>query len=158
LYGGAGLMLSWVRLTTDPPVASPVRSDALLWGRPAISTAAYYPEGFEMVTTLTGSKYKAATPVLPFTDGIVAFVGGNLASNLVYPVTLTASNAVLGPASLRMSITRSNGLFSGTITPPGSGSAIAFGGAIVQGQTNGSGFFRHSGQSGRVFFGPVPGP
>jgi hypothetical protein len=158
LYGGAGMMLSWVQLTTDPLVASPVRSDVLLWGRPAISNAACYSDGFEAITTLTGSKYAAARPVLPFTEGIVAFVGGNLASNLVYPVTLTASNTVLGPASLRMSITRSNGLFRGTFTPPGSGSAIAFGGAIVQGQTNGSGFFRNGGQSGHVFFGPVPGP
>lgn len=156
LYGGEGMLISWVQLSTNTPPASPVLSPVALWERPASSNAAYYPQGFEVITSISGSKYtKNASPILPFRDGVVTFAGGNLPSNVVHSVTLTESNTVLSRPALSMSITRSNGMFGGTFKVPGTTNRIGFGGVIVQGQTNGSGFFRYGGRSGWVHFGPA---
>jgi hypothetical protein len=55
-----------------------------------------------------------------------------------------------------MTITRTNGWFSGTVTPPGvTGETISSNGTVLQNQTNGFGFFRRGGQSGWLMFGPA---
>jgi hypothetical protein len=158
LYGGEGLALSWVQLNSLPLPANRLVGDKLLWERPKISNAPYYPEGFEFVTSVVGSKYAASSPVLPFTEGAITFVGGNLPEPFTNRVTLTASNTVIngGQQPFTMTITRSNGLFNGTVTLPGAMNSVAFQGAILQDQTNGLGFFRHAGQSGWVIFAPAP--
>lgn len=158
LHAGKGMVLSWVQLNTLPPPANRLVGDRLLWERPAISNAAYYPEGFELVTSAVGTKYKASSPVLPFTNGFVVFLGGNLLEPLTNRVKLTASNTVInrGPQPLTMTVTSSNGLFQGAVTLPGAMTPVAFQGAILQSQTNGYGFFRNAGHSGWVIFGPAP--
>jgi hypothetical protein len=72
-------------------------------------------------------------------------------------VTLTASNTVInrGPQPLTMTITKTNGVFTGTIVLPSTATAVPFQGAVLQGQTNGCGYFRNAGQSGWVIFGPA---
>lgn len=54
-----------------------------------------------------------------------------------------------------MAITRTNGVFTGTIVLPGTATPLPFRGAILQSRTHGYGFFRSAGQSGWVIFGPA---
>jgi hypothetical protein len=157
LFGGRGIVLSWVQLNTNPPPVERLHGDAAVWTRPPVSTSAYYPAGFDVETSVVGSAYRATNPVLPLgTNGLIQFVGGNLAAPLAFPLTLTSTNTVIGPASLTLSITRSNGLFSGTFQLPGTTTAVTFQGAILQSHTNGHGHFRNAGQSGWVHLGLAP--
>jgi peroxiredoxin len=153
---GEGALLSWVQLRVPPPPAAPLRGDVALWVRPANSNAAYFPDGFELPVSVMGSKYLPAGPVLPFSAGRVSFIGGGLPSNIVHEVTLTASNTLLSRPALAMSLTRSNGVFGGTVRVPGTTERVSFGGVVVQGHTNGLGYFRRGGQSGWVVFEPMP--
>jgi hypothetical protein len=159
LYGGEGMVLSWVQLRTNATPPEPLQGNPAQWDRPAISNSAYYPAGFEVLTSLTVSKYKGATPVLPLgPNGMLVFAGGSLTEPLTNLVTLTSSNTTmsLGPQPLTMTITCSNGFFSGMVTLPGATGSTPFQGAVLQGQSYGSGFFRDGGQSGWLFLGPTP--
>jgi hypothetical protein len=154
---GKGALVGWVHLMSEPPPADSLRSDRVFWARPAKTNASYYPDGFEVMTSLAGSRYKGTTPVLPFTKGRLVFSGGNLPAPLTNVVKLTATNTVInrGPLPLTMAITRANGCFDGAVTLPGTPTSILFQGVILQGRTNGCGFFRNAGQVGRVQFLPA---
>lgn len=161
LYGGKGSLLGWVQLNTNPPPADAMRSDAVLWARPEQTNAAYFPQGFEVVSRLVGSRYKPASPVVPLgEEGEVRFLGGGLLNPLTNQVTLTSSNTIInqGPNPMTMTLTRSNGWFNGTNTLPAGAAPIAFQGAMLQDRLVGYGFFRNAGQSGWVVFGPRPSP
>ena len=155
LYNGRGSLLGWVTFSTNPPLAPSFASPRVSWIKPAM-TNGLYPEGFETETTLWGSRYAKAAPVLPLTHATLVFLGGNLDEPLTNAVTLTASNTVVngGPWPLSMTITRSNGLFAGTLSFTNENRTLTFQGAMLQRQTNGAGFFLGTNQSGRVSFGP----
>jgi hypothetical protein len=158
LYGGKGSLLCWAQFSTNPPPADPLHGERVLWVRPAITNTASYPNGFEVVTSLSGYPYKATSPVLPIgTNGSLVFMGGNLLAPLTNRVMLTETNTVipLDSQPLTMVIVRTNGFFNGTIELPGTNGMVRFQGAIYQSQTNGSGFFKSQGQSGQVIFGPA---
>jgi hypothetical protein len=158
LYGGEGSVLSWVQLGTNPPPAERMRGEPLLWFRPPKTNAAYYPNGFEVVTSLQGSAYdKKAKPLLSFTNGLLVFLGGGLAEPITNRVLLSPSNTVINleTSLLTMTITKSNGFFNGTNALPGLSTPVTFKGVLLQGLTNGAGFFRHAGLSGEVLLLPA---
>jgi hypothetical protein len=51
---------------------------------------------------------------------------------------------------MTLSISKSSGMFSGSVLPPDSRKAISFKGALLQNQKVGSGFFLGTNESGRV--------
>jgi hypothetical protein len=71
-------------------------------------------------------------------------------------VTLTQSNRVINGSanSLTLSITLTNGVFSGSVKVPGTTRTNTFKGALLQNQNSGTGYFLGTNQSGWVYFGP----
>ena len=156
LYGGRGSLLGWVTLNTNPPPAIPIESPRVSWIKPAVLNDTYYPAGFQSETSLTGSRYRKTSPLLPLTNAVVVFTGGNLESPVTNLVMLTSSNTVLnlGPNPLNLTLTKSNGAYSGTLTLSNPDRTFPFKGVLLQVQTNGAGFFPGTNQSGRVYLGP----
>lgn len=92
------------------------------------------------------------------TNGMLVFTGGSLPEPLTNRVALTGTNTVIPieGADLATTIARTNGFFKGTLALPASSTPLKFQGAILHGQTNGAGFFKHEGQVGHVHFGAAP--
>jgi hypothetical protein len=86
---------------------------------------------------------------------VVWFDGGNLNMPFTNAVTLTSSNRVIngGANSLSLSVTASNGTFSGSVKVPGTPRTNSFKGAFLQDLNSGYGYFLGTNTSGRVFFG-----
>ena len=157
LYGGQGSVWAWLDFDTNQPIFQ--ISGWLSWIKPPRNGAAYYPPGFTNFVTALGSRYtgpiNATTRVIALTNGIVIFDGGNLTAPFTNVVTLTSTNRVINgsPNSLSLSLTRSNGLFSGSVKVPGTTRTNTFKGVLIQGLDSGYGYFLGTNQSGSVFFG-----
>jgi hypothetical protein len=118
-------------------------------------TAKYYPAGFTNEAVLVGSHFLPPTPtnlVLHITNGVVAFTNGNVMPGFTNLVVLDAKGKVTNEGKNRMtlSLSKSSGTFTGTVTPPGTNRAVSFKGALLQKQNLGSGFFLGTNESGRV--------
>lgn len=152
LYGNQGSVISWVVFnSTEESDLSGLFS----WFKPAIASAKYYQAGFAIDQTLSGSRYTAPTnssdPILNFTSGGVEFSAGNLAASFENEISIAENKVTnLGTNKLTLSINRSSGLFTGSVTPPGATKSIPFRGAIDQNLNQGWGFFLGTNQSGCV--------
>jgi len=151
LYQGRGSLISWVAFTNE----TDTDFDGLFnWFKQA-QTAKYYPGGFTNEAMIGGSRFVPPTAtnlVINITNGIVGFTNGNLTTDFTNLVMLDAKGKVLnqGANKLSLSISKSSGTFSGSVTPPDGGKTISFKGALLQKQNSGSGFFLGTNASGRV--------
>ena len=129
------------------------------WVRPAMAGTKYYPLGYTNGVRASGSLFFAPTDantrVIALTNGIVFFDGGNLSGPFTNQVTLTSANQIISTNvnKLSMSITLSNGIFSGSVKVPGVARTNNFKGALLQDVNAGHGYFLGTNQSGTVFFG-----
>lgn len=157
-YAGKGSVWGWLLFDTNNP-AQTISGD-LSWIKQAVAGATYYPHGFTNVAATEGSRYTppatTMTRVINLTNGVVIFEGGNLAAPFTNTVTLTQSNRVINgsPNTLKLSITLTNGVFSGTVKVPGTTRTNTFKGALLQNQNSGTGYFLGTNQAGWVYFGP----
>jgi hypothetical protein len=160
LYSGQGTLLGWPQFARQP---RRLAGEGIVWLRPAMVTG-YFSNGFILETNLVGSFYPGSNPTLPVSNACVALVEPDQGVAFRNRVILTAANAVvnLGPQPLTMSITTSNGLFRGNVAipcgleGPCSLAPVVFQGVVLPARTNGAGYFRLNGRSGRVEFGPCP--
>ena len=152
LYKGKGSLLSWVTFTNE---TGSDFNGLFNWFKQA-QTAKFYPGGFTNEATLIGSRFLPPTPtnlVLNLTNAVVAFTNGNVNPGFTNLVVLDTKGKVMneGTNKMSLSISKSSGTFSGSVTPPGGGKALSFKGALLQNQNVGSGFFLGTnGESGRV--------
>jgi hypothetical protein len=156
LYNGQGLLLSWINFASTP---SEDLHGELNWIKLALPAAAYYPGGFALTTTVTGSRYRVpptGTRVLNFSAGQVALNLDGGVLSIVNSITLTANNHVTNLSSnkLTLTINLSTGVFTGTVVNPATAASIPFTGVVLQKPNAGYGYFRSAGQSGQVSFGP----
>ena len=153
LYAGQGSIMSWITFTN----AALLGGD-LTWTKP-ITIGTRYPSAFAWLTEANGARYYApgkGTNVLGTTSSSLTLTlgGGGLTSNITNAFTLNAKNQPTNPSlsnRLTLSFTPSSGLFSGSQIIPGTHKAVSFRGVIVQGQTNGAGYFLGTDQSGSVW-------
>jgi hypothetical protein len=157
LYGGGGSVWGWLQFDGSHPAATV--NGTLNWIKPPRPGATNYPLGFTNYVAAGGSRYTAPananTRVINLTDGVVWFEGGNLSAPFTNNVTLTSSNRVINGSAnkLNLSITTSNGTFTGSVNVPGTTRTNTFKGALLQDLDAGFGYFLGANQSGRVFFG-----
>ena len=84
---------------------------------------------------------------------VLVLEGGNLTQNVTNTLTLNAKNQVKNQSlssRLTLSFTPSSGLFSGSQVVPGTRKTVSFKGVILQGKTNGAGYFLGADQCGLV--------
>ncbi len=157
LYGGRGVMMGWMGLDREAPA---------LWLKPCRPGNLYYANGFQEVRPVAVARYTAPAAgrgVLDWTNGIVSIGGGNLPQTFLHHVRLTTNKVYVldgGLSHLVFSLTRSNGLFSGSFRHPVTGLTNSFKGAVIQSPTDlislpGAGWFLGQDQSGFVTLEPA---
>jgi hypothetical protein len=156
LYSGQGSLLSWIAFGVSD---SDDLSGVLNWIKPNLPKAKFYPGGFTMNTTASGSRYlkpALGQRVLDFSEGTVQLSGAYLTNGLFNDVLLGADNKATNLSSnkLTLTFTLSSGLFRGNVVDSGTGKLILFNGVVLQKSNLGSGYFLDAGQSGWVSFGP----
>jgi uncharacterized repeat protein (TIGR02543 family) len=157
LYSGKGSVWGWLLFDTNQPSAA--LSGFLNWIKPAQAGARYYSGGFTNDAEAVGLRYTPpagiTNRVMNLTSGVVSFEGGNLTGPFANEVMLTLSNKFVNASSNKLTMTLSlpNGTFSGSVQIPGTTQNTSFKGAVLQGYTEGYGYFMGTNQSGRVFLG-----
>lgn len=150
LYKGKGSLIIWVNFTNEPTTDV---SGLFTWFKQT-NTAKYYPGAFTNESIIAGSRFVPPTTnaILNLSNALVTFTGGNLAADFTNTIAIDAKSKVINQSSNKLTLTfsKSSGTFSGSVTPPMGGKAIAFKGAVLQKQTNGAGFFLGTNRSGRV--------
>ncbi len=159
LYSGNGSILSWV--TVDTNRLNEDLFGTFYWFHPALPKAKFYTNAFTATTSITGSRYIApvskTNSVLPgLTYGVIALVDGNLAGPQTNLVVLGLNNVVTNQSTnqLTFTLSKTTGLFSGTVAPTNQTKSVIYKGAILQKQGYGTGFHLDTNKSGRVYFGP----
>jgi uncharacterized repeat protein (TIGR01451 family) len=156
LYGGRGSILSW--LSFGNTGTSDLSGD-VVWTKPATSAARYYPDGFSIGASASGSHY---TPpprgytVLPFSNANLVLSGSDLGLNLTNSIAIGANNRVtsMGANKLSLTFSPSVGTFNGRTLNPATGKPISFSGVVLQTTNIARGFFLGTSQSGGVTIGP----
>jgi hypothetical protein len=159
LYGGGGSVLSWLAFNNRP---TDDVTGLVSWIKPALLTARQYPGGFTNESMAVGSSYvrpaTSASPMLNLTGTQIEFEGGNLANQFANAINIV-NNKIINLSSNKLSLTLStaNGVFSGSVTEPGTGKVLKFSGAVLQKQNVGSGFLLGTNRSSRVLLGDWSG-
>jgi len=152
LYGGPGLVLSWLTFSNAP--AHDLTGE-LLWTKPAMANTRFYPAGFNLQKTISGSRYDRPAKgvrVLDFANAELLLRGGNLTESIASRFTLGADNRItdLGTNRLSLSFSLSSGLFKGSVLNPATAKTLKLNGVLVQKRNAGYGCFLGSDQSGSV--------
>ena len=160
LYSGKGSIWSWLGFDTNQPAQG--LGGALSWIKLA-SAGAIYPAGLTNTSLAVGSRYtppaKSTTRALDLTNAFAIFEGGNLSVPLTNTIMVTSSNKVIDLTltnKLSLSITVSNGVFSGSVREPGLTRSNVFRGVMLDDENSGYGYFLETNRSGRVRVVPVP--
>ncbi len=153
LYGGGGTLYGWLLFNSS---TNEDLSGEITWIRPEIPWAWYYPGGFALIDSVTGSRYlrpPKATKVLNFTTGTVEFNGGNLERGITNRITIDSNNRLqnLSANTLRLTFSLSNGSFAGSVMDPISWARIPFKGVLLQKQGIAVGYFPGWDQTGEVW-------
>ena len=152
LYGGQGVLWSWLTFTNASAFGGPVA-----WVKLPVKTQ-YYPAGFSLTTEAFGQRYfppGRGTNVLGLTISTnltLTLDGGGLMESITNRITLATNNlaTILGGPKLTLTFTPSTGAFSGSVVNPAASKPVSFGGVLLQGPGFGSGFFLGPSGSGAV--------
>jgi cyclophilin family peptidyl-prolyl cis-trans isomerase len=153
LNKGSGVLVGWVTFTNEIATDFMGLSTWIQKPQPGVK---YYPTGFTNETTILGSRFSSTTGVLDLSNAVASFAGGNLAMDFANDILIGPDGKVVNQETnkLTLAISKSTGLFNGTVTPPGTTKSIPFKGALLQKQDRGAGFFLGTNQAGSVTIGP----
>jgi uncharacterized repeat protein (TIGR03803 family) len=159
LYGNQGLIAGWLTFSSVSSATGSITGN-VIWYKPQVPTAKYYPEGFRVSSEVIGSSYVAppsGVPILSLsTNAAIVFSGGDLTESIFNPITLDAMNHVSseGGNPMMMSVTLGNGLFQGSVTDTNSMQKFLFKGVVLQNQDSAAGYFLGPTLSGEVLLSP----
>ena len=153
LYLGKGSLVGVSMLDTNPPDSD--LSGNLLWFKQAQPGARYSPAGFTNAVAMLGSAYlppNATNAALNLTSASLAFTNTELGLAIENQIALNPLGTIanLSPNKVSLSLSKSTGLFSGSVTPPPGGKAWPFSGVLLQKRNMGAGFLLGTNQSGEV--------
>jgi hypothetical protein len=157
LYKGQGAIICPALLNTNPPTTD--LTGTLAWFKQAQVQGRYCPGGFTNFTTLLGCRYRmpaGTNAVLNLSEGTLGFTNNQLSVDFANEVQLTPPSTIVNRSTnhLTFKVSKSTGLFNGSVTPPAGGKALPFSGALLQKRTMGAGFFLGTNQSGMVILAP----
>ena len=155
LTGGKGSLQGWLHRTGGQTTS--ITGD-VNWIRPPLPTARVYTNGFNFSTTASGSVYTAPAPgkhVIDMENGLAVFGVSTLFTNTVF---LTPGNGLTNTPpttnAITFVLTRTNGLFSGSVVVPGTNQKLTYQGAFLQGANVGRGYVFGASSSGPALIGP----
>ena len=157
LYTGKGMFISWAQFDTNGTIN--LLGDAVWIKTPM--PGKYYTNGFRLLTRIEGGEYEAPAVgptnlVLAMTNGIVTLSAGTLSTPIVNGVVLTNNNVlrITGTNGLKLMITTSSGLVSGSFIHPVTKVLTPIKAVVQQGRTNIDGFFLGTNVSGTILLQP----
>jgi hypothetical protein len=146
---------------TARDAASNLGTDTLTvsWIKPHVFLAKYYAAGFQVTSEVAGSHYdrpSGGVRVLNFSDGQIAFTGGDLAHTFTNTVIFDSKNHVTTTSGNRLPLTinLATGSFKGKVTIPGSSKSVSYDGVMLQKRHAGYGNSLGTKHSGPVVLGP----
>lgn len=152
---GLGVTIGW--LTFGPGQGGSLNGH-LYWER-LPEAGALYPAGFSFTNGIdaSGSFYTfyIGRRSLNFTNGMMVLQQADISPAITNYFTLNSNDSLTSTNQPKGSIAIITGIFKGTIVNPANSVSIPVNGVLLQGQTNGFGFFVNSNQSGSVFIGPA---
>jgi len=149
------LIAGWLTFTSVNSATGSITGN-LIWFKPEVPTAKYYPAGFRVSSEAIGSSYVRPPDGVAILDlganAAVTFAGGDLTNDIVNPIALDALNRVtnLGTNPMNLSFSVTNGVFRGNVTDPNSGQLFPVRGVVLQNQNSAAGYFLGPTQSGEV--------
>jgi len=155
LYGKQGLISGWLAFTSVNSATGSIAGN-VVWFKPEVPGAKYYPGGFRVSSEAIGSSYVRPVGGGPILDlgnnAVVSFTGGDLIDSVVNPIAIDALNRVtnLGTNAMNLSFSVTNGVFRGNVTDPNSGQLFPVRGVVLQNENSGAGYFLGPTQSGEV--------
>jgi len=96
LYGGKGAILAWLTFLTTP--TNDVNGD-LVWVKPSVATAKFYPAGFNFMTSALGFRYHApaaGSTLFNFSNGALVLDGGDLSQAITNAIAIGANQTNAG--------------------------------------------------------------
>jgi hypothetical protein len=150
---GKGACFGWISFE---PNAAPT----LKWFGPTPAATKYTPPGFILSVPVSISPFTFQTglPLLSLSTATIALSGGNLGAETNGVLTVSTNNTVksLAPLTNQLSLTLStaNGTVTGSYTDPLTRRKNTLKGVILQNQTNATGYFLGTNQSGRFVIQP----
>jgi hypothetical protein len=151
-YWGRGSLHGWLQL--NAPDNSAISGD-VMWVKRRISWDWYYPDGFAITVSASGSQYLPPPPgtrIIDIASATIELNGGNLSDGITNSITLDANNHIhnLGPNNMNLRFSTSNGFFRGAIADPNSWDWIPFHGVVLQDRAVATGYFPGWDQTGKV--------
>lgn len=94
--------------------------------------------------------------MLNFTNGIVAFTGGDLTGSITNLISIDAKNHVTNLSGNRLTLVfkSTTGTFTGRVTVPNSTQSLPLSGVLLQPLGLGQGYFLGTTQSGQALVSP----
>lgn len=165
LRGGRGAIWSWLAFETNTVTIGTnlVPGDLageLRWVAQPVQSAKYYPAGFTNAIEAVGARYRPPTNslsgALTFSNGVVVFSGGHLATPFTNRIQHTTTDKIVNEETnaLKLTISRSTGLFGGSVVVPEPGAKVSFKGALFQSGDVGFGYSLQTNVSGPVLLAP----
>ena len=158
LYAGHGSLIGWMNFTN---LTGSDLNGTLIWTKPTVARARYYPAGFTNSLVVVGSRYIAPPgtnrlSLLGYTNGSVVLSGGELSVPFTNGWSMDSKGRIANTSSnkLNLTINAARGLLQGTVVEPGASTTIRFKGVVVQKQNAGYGYFLGTNQSGSVLLTP----
>jgi hypothetical protein len=164
IYRRGGSLYGWITTAHHPINGTP--NGDLAWTKSANALQRFYPDGFTNSVAVIGSRYQpplsSAAYVLPYTNALVYFSGGNLPGDLERTAALLPGNVfsvapptdgVSGTMSLRLKV--SQGLITGSINLPQLRRSFSYRGAFLQDFGIGYGLINGTNQIGQLILAPA---
>ncbi len=156
LYGGNGLVMSWVQFANDP---SCDLFGQTVWIKPAISTAKASTPAFTNEVVSVGAVYAppaAGAGSRGWNHAELILSGGGLTGAWTNTFGLDSRSRMVNPGakSFTLGLNNATGLFNGSALNPDLHKTISFQGVMFE-LTNGFGYFLGPSQSGQVYMAPA---
>jgi hypothetical protein len=157
LYGGGGMVLSWLHLTDEV-----IGDDPIDWIKASGARGKFYPEGFTNVSLLSGDRYDAPlpkTPAVNWTNAVMILSGGNLFAPSTNEAVLTNNTFTFAETNkVSLAIIPATGLLKGKFLHPATQRMTVIQGAILQKRNIGGGFFSGTNETGAMSLEEISAP
>jgi len=159
LYSGGGSVLGWMQFGTNG------FDGMAVWIKQSGGSVKTknYPAGFTNQMDISGAVYQKPASGQRSLDwvngqGVALFNGGSLSTATATPISIDSNNRFTGSSdsSLKVSISASSGLFTGSFLSPTTGKKVPFQGALFRNRKLARGYFLDSSQSGQVSLEAAP--